>query len=50
MGRVRPEEVIRACACFFVTALGLCAQPPAAAGKNDRVIRVNVRLVRMLVT
>jgi Ca-activated chloride channel homolog len=44
MGRVRPEKVIRRAACFFVAALGLCAQPPGP------VIKVNVRLVRMLVT
>jgi Ca-activated chloride channel family protein len=56
MGRVRPEKVIRPAVCFLVAAFGLCAQPPAAAGQpgaagqNDPVIRVNVRLVRMLVT
>src|SRR5580698_7494478 len=44
MGRIRPEKVIRWAACFFVAVLGLCAQPPGP------VIRVNVRLVRMLVT
>ena len=47
MGRFRPEKVIRTATCFFITALGLCAQPP---GSSDTVIKVNVRLVRMLVT
>lgn len=50
MGRVRPEKVIRTAVCIFIATLGLCAQPPAAAGQNDTVIKVNVRLVRMLVT
>src|SRR5580692_897514 len=56
MGRFRPEKVIRPAACFLITALGLCAQPPAApgspgaAGQSDTVIKVNVRLVRMLVS
>jgi Ca-activated chloride channel family protein len=51
MGRFRPEKVIRAAACFLITALGLCAQPPSAGpASNDTVIKVNVRLVRMLVT
>ncbi len=50
MGRVPPKEVIRPAVCFFIAAIGLWAQPPASAGKNDGVIRVNVRLVRMLVT
>ena len=36
--------MIRLAACFFVAILGLCAQPPGP------VIKVNVRLVRMLVT
>lgn len=44
MGRVRPKEVTRRAACFFVATLAVWAQPP------DPVIRVNVRLVRMLVT
>ncbi len=44
MGRIRPKEVTRPIACFFVAVLGLCAQ------QSDSVIRVNVRLVRMLVT
>jgi len=43
MGRIRPEKVIRPVLCLFATALGLWAQ-------SDPVIRVNVRLVRMLVT
>ena len=46
MGRVRPEKVIRRAVCFFMAALGWCA--PAHA--QDPVIKVNVRLVRMLVT
>jgi Ca-activated chloride channel family protein len=46
MGRVRPEKVIRPAVCFFLAALGCCA--PAHA--QDPVIKVNVRLVRMLVT
>jgi len=44
------EKVIRAFACFFFAALGLCAQPPGPARQADTVIRVNVRLVRMLVS
>jgi Ca-activated chloride channel family protein len=50
MGRVRPEKVIRPAVCFLMAALGLHAQPGAAAGQPDTVIKVNVRLVRMLVT
>jgi Ca-activated chloride channel family protein len=56
MGRVRPEKVIRPAVALWVAALGLFAQPPAAAGQpaaasqSDSVIKVNVRLVRMLVT
>ena len=50
MGRVPPKEVIRPAVCFLIAAIGLWAQQPASAGKNDGVIRVNVRLVRMLVT
>ena len=46
MGRERPQKVIRPAVCVFVAALGLCA----LAGAQDPVIRVNVRLVRMLVT
>lgn len=46
MGRVRPEKVIRPAICFLLAALGWCA--PARA--QDPVIKVNVRLVRMLVT
>jgi Ca-activated chloride channel family protein len=52
VGRIRPEKVIRPVACSLLTALCLCApvraQGPARAG--DTVIKVNVRLVRMLVT
>ena len=55
MGRVRPEKVIRPAVCFLMAALGLHAQQaapaqPAAGGQSDTVIKVNVRLVRMLVT
>jgi Ca-activated chloride channel family protein len=50
MGRLRPQKVIRPAAWLFITALGLCAPPFANAGQNDSVIKVNVRLVRMLVT
>jgi len=46
MGRVRPEKVIRPVVCFFMAALSLCAP----ARSQDPVIKVNVRLVRMLVT
>jgi Ca-activated chloride channel family protein len=46
MGRVRPEKVIRSVLCLLVAALALCAQADA----QDPVIKVNVRLVRMLVT
>jgi Ca-activated chloride channel homolog len=49
MGRVRPEKVIRPAVCFFMAALGLHAQQ-AASAQPDTVIKVNVRLVRMLVT
>jgi Ca-activated chloride channel family protein len=49
VGRFRPEKVIRPAAVFFFAIAGLCAQAPAPAG-GDSVIRVNVRLVRMLVT
>jgi len=63
MGRLRPEKVIRPAVCFFIACLGLSAQShsgqsasqpsasqPAPAVQSDTVIRVNVRLVRMLVT
>jgi Ca-activated chloride channel family protein len=46
MGPVRPEKVIRPAVCSFLAALLLCA--PAIP--QDTVIKVNVRLVRMLVT
>src|ERR1700679_4202679 len=46
MGRDRPEKVIRPAVCFLLAAVGCCA--PAHA--QDPVIKVNVRLVRMLVT
>jgi Ca-activated chloride channel family protein len=49
MGRLRPEKVIRPAVCFFVVAFGLHAQAGAPA-QPDTVIKVNVRLVRMLVT
>jgi len=52
MGRVRSEKVILRVA--WLSLIAICwaapAQSPTAAGKNDGVIRVNVRLVRMLVT
>jgi Ca-activated chloride channel family protein len=44
MGRFRPQKVIRAAVCILVAAAGLCAQAP------EPTIKVNVRLVRMLVT
>jgi len=52
MGRVRSEKVILRVAWLFLIAIcwAALAQSPTAAGKNDGVIRVNVRLVRMLVT
>ena len=46
MGRIRPEKVIRPAACCFLAALCLCTP----ARSQDPVIKVNVRLVRMLVT
>src|SRR5579862_8955058 len=46
MGRLRPEKVIRSAFCSILAALCLCA--PALS--QDPVIKVNVRLVRMLVT
>ncbi len=60
MGRVRPQEVtlreevthwekvIRRFVCLSLTAL--CFAVPARPQPRDGVIRVNVRLVRMLVT
>jgi len=48
--------VIRPAVGLFVAVVGLFAQPPSAAvqlgaaGQSDSVIKVNVRLVRMLVT
>ena len=45
MGRIRLEKVIRRAASVFIAALGLCAQQP-----SEPIIKVNVRLVRMLVT
>jgi Ca-activated chloride channel family protein len=58
MGRVRPEEVtlrekvIRPAACGFLAALCLFAPARSqdSARQPDTVIKVNVRLVRMLVT
>src|SRR5271157_809796 len=58
MGRVRPEKVIRPAFFSFLAAFCVCSsagpqtppRPSAAAGQGDTVIRVNVRLVRMLVT
>jgi Ca-activated chloride channel family protein len=46
MGLVRPEKVIRRAVCSFLAAL--CLSAPARS--QDPVIKVNVRLVRMLVT
>jgi len=43
MGRYRPQKVIRTAVLLFSITIGLWAQP-------EPVIRVNVRLVRMLVT
>src|ERR1700733_15024073 len=48
MGRIRPEKVIRPAACCFLAAAALCLCTPARS--QDPVIKVNVRLVRMLVT
>ncbi len=46
MGRIRPEKVIRPAVCSFLAALWLCAP----AQSQEPVIKVNVRLVHMLVT
>jgi len=46
MGRIRPTKVTRPIGWLFLTAL-CCAAP---ARPQDPVIKVNVRLVRMLVT
>jgi Ca-activated chloride channel family protein len=46
VGRVRPEKVIRRAASLLLFAICL----PALAPSQEPVIRVNVRLVRMLVT
>jgi Ca-activated chloride channel homolog len=43
MGRIRPEKVIRRATCLSLAAFGLWAQ-------QQPIIKVNVRLVRMLVT
>src|ERR1700729_3300975 len=45
MGRISSKKVIRASLCCFLTA---CLSAPARP--QDPVIKVNVRLVRMLVT
>jgi Ca-activated chloride channel homolog len=58
MGRVRPEKVIRPAFVSFLAAFCVCSsagpqtapKQPGPAGQGDPVIRVNVRLVRMLVT
>ena len=52
MGRIRPEKVIRPAVCALVAALCLCApaRTQGPARQEDTTIRVNVRLVRMLVT
>ncbi len=46
MGRIRPEKVIRPAVRSFLAALCLCAP----AQSQEPVIKVNVRLVHMLVT
>jgi Ca-activated chloride channel family protein len=46
VGRIRPEKVIRRTGCFSIIALLLAA----TASPQDNVIRVNVRLVPLLVT
>ncbi len=59
MGRIRPKKVIRPAVSALLAALVLCApatsqgparQPGPARQDDDTTIRVNVRLVRMLVT
>src|SRR5579863_2050760 len=52
MGRVLPEKVIRPAAWSFLAALCLFAPARAqnSARQTDTVIKVNVRLVHMLVT
>src|ERR1700722_10096835 len=52
MGRIRPEKVIRSAVCSFLAALYLCtpAHTQGPARQDDTTIKVNVRLVRMLVT
>jgi len=52
MGRIRPEKVIRPAVCSFLAALYLCtpAHTQGPARQDDTTIKVNVRLVRMLVT
>ena len=52
MGRIRPEKVIRTAVCSLLTALCLCtpANPQVRNQQPEPVIKVNVRLVRMLVT
>jgi Ca-activated chloride channel homolog len=52
MGRIRPEKVIRPAGGFVLAILGVYAAAHAqvAPGQSDPVIKVNVRLVRMLVT
>ena len=46
MGRIRPEEVILRAALLSI--VGMCLA--ASAQSQDTVIKVNVRLVRTLVT
>ncbi len=52
MGRVRPEKVNRAVVCSLVAVLCLSARarPQETVRQPDPVIRVNVHLVRLLVT
>ncbi len=56
MGRIGPEKVIRPAVFLLIAAFGPWVQLPLSAGqaptvpRADTVIKVNVRLVRMLVT
>jgi Ca-activated chloride channel homolog len=55
MGRIRPyqvirSQVIRTFPLLFAAALTVAAQAPPVPLPSDTVIKVNVRLVRMLVT
>jgi Ca-activated chloride channel family protein len=50
MGRVRPKEVTRPAVFFFAAGLALVAIAGCLCAQPQPVIKVNVRLVRMLVT